>query len=153
MAKIAKKFALESGVRIQFENGKTLEAELSKLSDLMIRRLAVHGLSQKLGDSYSGAESIGEAVKSATAVWTTIQNDRWSEGRSSDGGILAEAIARIKGISVDKVAETLADLDDDQKAGLRKNAKVKAMIDLIKGERAKAKLEGSDDEDDLPDFE
>ena len=48
-----------TGVRFTFDNGETFPADLHALPEAMIYRLAVHGLSQKLGDSYAGAKGKG----------------------------------------------------------------------------------------------
>lgn len=149
MAKIASKSKSASAVTFSFEDKakSTIVASLAELPDSMITELALHGLSQKIGDSYSGVKVVSEALASAKAVWENLKKGQFNS-HSSGSGILAEAVARIKGISIEEAQEAIAQLDEEAEDKLRKNDRVKAVVTVIRGERAAGKL-GSSDEDGL----
>jgi hypothetical protein len=150
MAKIATKVKSVQGVEFRFEDkSKTvLACQLDELNEDIVRELAVHGLAQKVGDAYSGADNPTEAIAAAREVWGNLTRGVFNGRSSGTGGIVAEAVARIKGISVEDAAAAIGGLDEDALDALKKNARVKAMIAVIKGERAAAKA-GADGDDDL----
>jgi predicted HAD superfamily phosphohydrolase len=140
-----------TGVRFTFANDTVLLADLGTLSPDMVKMLAVHGLSQKLGDSYASSETVAEAIESATGTMKNLQDGNFNARVQGSGGILAEAVARLKGIPVEQAQEMLAALDEEARLEIAKKPQVKATIDVIKGEKAIAKLDGLDDvEFDLP---
>lgn len=123
------------------------------------KHLAVHSVNAKVGDS--AADPKEPAMAAMTTTWDQLVAGEWSSrGEGGAGGtritVLAEAIAQVKGLDVAEVAARLADLDDETKKGLRKNAKVKAAIASIQAARAKVKAktagkeaEGAEDDFDL----
>lgn len=141
MAKVASKVKSAAGVTFTFadKKGTQLECAIAGLNAEMVQQLAIHGLAQKVGDSYAGADSVEEAIANATEVWKNLQAGNFNVRSSGTGGILAEALARIKGMSVDEVSAALSEMDEDGIDKLKKNAKVKAVIAVIRGERAAAK--------------
>jgi len=58
----------------------------------------------------------------------------------SGSAILAEAVARVKGISVDEAEAWLDGLSEEQTETVNANSAVKATLVIIRGERAQAKL-------------
>lgn len=108
--------------------------------------LALHGLSQKLGDSYASAK--GEVVKAKelfSAVIAQLTSGEWraarGEGEAKPRSTeLVEALARIKNLAVADVAKALAAYDKDKLKTLRSNGRVKAVIAVIRAEKAQAKL-------------
>ena len=146
MAKVAKKSTGETSVTFGFVNGKKLVCDISELSDDIIKRLAVHGLSQKVGDSYAGAESVDQAVANATETWNNLVSDLWAVGRQT-GGKLAQALATIAGVTLEEAIKTLAEMDDEKKKELRKHPKIKA--EIAKMDLAAAQAQDTGKEDDL----
>lgn len=139
--KIAKKSKLDNGVRFTFADDKTVLAfDLKDLSKDMVRQLAIHGLSQKLGDSYASLDTVGESVKVVESVWANLKAGNFNARVMGSGGIYAEAIARIKGISLEAAQEAWAGLDEEAQDKLRKNERVKAMAAVIRGEKAAGKV-------------
>ena len=63
MAKIANKIVGEEAVTFEFANGEQVVARLDALTPEMVKRLAIHGLSQKMGDSYARAAGAGDAIE------------------------------------------------------------------------------------------
>lgn len=141
---IAKKDVHEdmTGVTINFTDGTPLTVNLSDLPDEMLTHLALHGLSQKLGDSYSGEQDVAAARALATAVFDRLKEGNWKAVREGGGGgrisDLAQALANVTGQSLEDCVTKLADMEKDQKAGLRKHAKIKAELAKIAAERAQA---------------
>lgn len=148
MKKIANKTTDKSGVDFQFVNGKKLVCRLDELPEEIVKRLAVHGLAQKIGDSYAGVQGAVEiACLNANDVWESLKNGDWNVGRSGTGGVIAEAIARVTGRTVEECRDMLAALDDDAKAKLRKQKKVASAMADITAERAKKKADNATEDD------
>jgi hypothetical protein len=149
MAKVAKKVKSAVGVSFMFEDAKktTLALALSELSQEMIVELAIHGLSQKVGDSYASSETVAEAIESAKDVWANLKAGRFNSAGGGLGGLLVEAIARLKKITIAEAAERLGGATEEQVEVIKKNSAVKNMMTVIRGERAVAKA--SDVDDDL----
>lgn len=102
----------------------------------------LHGLKQKLADSYSGSVTVREAREAFQGVLDALLAGQWNAGRSSSGGIWVEALAKAAGVSVDEAREKWNSLDEDTQKDVKKNAGVKAAKAEIELERAKAKAKG-----------
>ncbi len=73
-------------------DGKTFVAELSKLPQPMIHRLALHGIAQKLGDTYADGDN---PIAGVTAAFQSLLSGEWSQ-RGEAGprdSIFLEALA------------------------------------------------------------
>ena len=149
--KIASKVKSAIGVTFAFVDkaNTKLECNLTELSPEMVQTLAIHGLTQKVGDSYSSVETAGEGLESAKRVWESLKQGIFNARGVGVSSILAEAIARIKNITVDEATAALGQMEEDNLDKLKANPKVKAMITVIRGERAAAKTFEGDDELDL----
>ena len=98
----------------------------------------MHGLSQKLGDSYAGCEA-DEAFEKANGVATDLLAGNWSTRVAASGPRttqLAEALAAATGKSVEEAATVLEQMDDDQKKDLRKHPQIKVELAKIKAANA-----------------
>ncbi len=141
-------------VSFVFGEGEAAETVVASLSDLpqeIIVQLALHGLSQKGGDSYAGA-------KAATAE-LDIEPEAWAKGqvesvleqlragnwavRTGGGGAqvtdLARAIAEATGEAVESCVERVAESDKETKAALRKHPEIAPILARMRRERAEAK--------------
>lgn len=147
MAKFTKSYNVESGVFTgTHESGEVVEVSLDSLPASIVRQLALHGLSQKIGDSISGKDVVGEvAVATVNAVITNLTEGRFnlSGGGNGSGGIVVEAIARLMNKPLEDAAAFWTGQDDLTQAQLRKHADIKAMVNVIKGERAAAQVQSS----------
>ena len=160
MAKIAKKTTVCDGVtgqvNFEFVDGTTISANLNDLPEGMVIRLAVHGLAQKLGDSYAGATSIKEAQNNVTELSAALVNGDWTiKGeRTSTGGIWAEALAKVTGQPLDVCAEKLRGMDDAELKAIKAHPQVKTAKAEIDLERAKEKAKRASTEEgpDLSDL-
>jgi hypothetical protein len=134
MAKIAKKDKTENGVTFQFIDGESVEVSFKELSADIIHNLAIHGLSQKLGDSYASAESVDEARASLIAVWENLKSGEWN-AKVSRGGKIVEAMVRATGETYDRCLEAFQKLDEAAKKELRKRPQIKLAMAEIEMER------------------
>lgn len=117
MGQIKKSVDMEAGcVVINFED-QVEKYKLNDLSEVMIKRLALHGLSQKLGDSYANASADGSDPRErANGVWDNLSNNEWGTER---GGGLEEKLAE-----AEKSLEAYDKMSDEEKrlvAGLGMN--------------------------------
>lgn len=148
--KVASKTKLDNGISIEFaDKGKTVGAfNLKELSADMVKQLAIHGLSQKLGDSYASlGGDIPAAINAVQGVWENLKKGLFVSRSASGGGLFVEAISRIKKVSIEQAGEMIAKLDEDNIETLKANPQVKAMMTVIRGERAATRAQGEDDLD------
>lgn len=69
-------------VAFAFES-ETVEFRLADLSEEMVKRLALHGLSQKLGDSYADSTKVTDPQSAASVVWENLLEGSWGRERAS----------------------------------------------------------------------
>lgn len=145
MAKKATKTIDGDVITIRFEEtNEELQCNINDIPAEIISRLAMHGLSQKLGDSYAGADA-GESFARANAVAGDLKDGNWSTRVAASGPRttqLAEALAAATGKSLEEAASKLETLDDDAKKGLRAHPQIKvelAKIKAVKAQEAAAK--------------
>ena len=152
--KMAKKITDEAAGKITFEfsDGRTLSIAVSELTPEMATRAAMHGLSQKGGDSYAGAESVDEAYDACESTLAALRgpNGTWSTRTVGEGGargtMLVEALYRAtkhEGKTMDDCEQLVADMSDEQKKGIRNIPAIKAQLDAIAAERAMERAEKS----------
>jgi hypothetical protein len=140
--KVTKSIAEDnSGVGFTFADGSVLTANLSELSDEMRTQLALHGLSQKIGDSYAG-EDAENCETIAGKVWEQLVEGNWSVRTGGGAGPrisqLAEALSRATEESVQDCVAKIADMDDETKKSVRSHPTIKAHLAQIKLEKAEA---------------
>lgn len=155
-ATIAKKVIHEdlSGVTIEFTDGSTLTTRLDELSPEIVTQLALHGLTQKKGDSYAGEQDVTVARGKAQAVKDRLVAGDWKAVREGGGGgrisDLAQALAEITGRTVEEAVTIIEGMEKADKAGLRKHPKVKVKLRQLELARAEAAAEKAGDDVDLP---
>jgi hypothetical protein len=131
-------------VTIEFENGEKRSLALSELNEATIVRAALHGLSQKMGDSYAGAKDepdpVAFSIASVDDVRKALLNGDWRAATTGTGGSrvsdLAKAVAQVTGKPLEEVVETLAEMSDEQKKPIKDNPHVKAALAQIKAAAA-----------------
>jgi len=133
--------------QIDFDNGETVVSEVDPTSPTGLAALG-HGLSQKLGDSASGAENTNDAFESVLEVAARIAQGEWNKNRSTGDGTsakgaseLVEAMVIVLGKDKETVRAILAQLKQADKMGLRKTPKVAAAIERIRASRGPSKAE------------
>lgn len=129
----------------RFAAGGDFVASLADINPDITRRLTLHGLKQKLADSYAGdVESPEFEVRD---LYGELARGQWSTRAPGEPRItlLAEAIATLRpkdGVKhedrVQQAMSWLQDATEEQRAVLRKDLQVKAAIASIQDKRAKA---------------
>ena len=132
-----------SGVTIKFLEGESVTLLLEDIPEETIKRLALHGASQKLGDSYSGEDDIEVARARALGVANRLKQGDWKAVREGSGGSrisdLARALAAITGNTVEQSVAVIEDMDKAKRAGLRRHPKIAAELARMAAERAQEK--------------
>ena len=132
-------------VTFTFDDETSEVFELGKVSPEIRIHLALHGASQKGGDSYAGASSADDPMEYAKAACrdtiAQLYAGDWRVTAAAGPRItdLATAVARVTGKDLEEVVEVLEGLDEAQKKALRKRPQVAAMLAMISQEKATAK--------------
>lgn len=140
----------EGVVTFAFGNGTTLEFDTRKCNEEIRFMLLCHGASQKIGDAAAGAKGDYNAgISSCKDVISTLLSGQWSGEREGGPRLadLAEAIARIKNVALEKARAAVEKASDDDRKKWRSNTQVKAVMAQITAEKAQAALAASAEED------
>lgn len=144
MATIKKAVVTINGRSLSFETATNVfELHADDLDSALQTRALMHGLKQKIADTYAGLKTDHEIDEAIRGCMNALLAGTWNAGRSSLGGIWVEALAKAAGVSIDEAAETWNGLGDDAKKDLKKNPAVKQAKAQIELDRAKAEAEGS----------
>lgn len=128
--------------------GEKITFDLSQVNEETLVRLALHGASQKIGDSYAGAKESGTdpVAYAKEAINDTIRQlyeGKWSVTRTGSGAprvtILVQAFASVKGISLEEAQDVIGGLNDEEKKVVSANKKVAAKIAALRAEAAAEK--------------
>lgn len=144
MAKKTEKTISGDVITIKFlETQEELSVDINDIPAEVISRLAMHGLSQKLGDSYAGADG-SECFARANGVAGDLKDGNWSTRVAASGPRttqLAEALAAATGKTLEEAAAKLETLDEDEKKGLRAHPQIKVELAKIKATKAQEAAE------------
>lgn len=128
---------------IVFADGDESEVALESLPAEIVSMLALHGLSQKLGDSYASVKGdVKEAKQRYEAVLRQLQAGEWKKAREGGGEgsakvtELAQAIARFRNAPIEKANAAVAGASPEQKKAWQGNPNIKALIATIRAEKA-----------------
>lgn len=131
----------------------TISVKLDEFSPQIQTNLALHGLAQKLGDSFASAGGEVETAKELFfATLETLRSGEWAKAREGDGTRLNElidAIARIKGVAVEKAQAAVAKATEEQLKNWKNAKAVKAVIAEMRAEKARAKADEGESADPL----
>ena len=145
--KIATKTDAGSSAIFTFANGEVVTCDVETLPHDMLIQLAVHGMKQKGGDSYAGADEKGLSVADCAAgvreIWAGLQKGVWSQAGGSGVNINAEALARVTGEDIADCVRIIAGMDKAAIKELVKRPDMKAAILAIKVERAAARADAA----------
>ena len=148
MAKLASKTVSTEEVKVvlTFSNGTVLSLGVNEVNDAMRERLALHGLSQKMGDALAGEDDVNVAIAKVEAITDRLRNGEWAgSGGGSAGGDLALALSNLLGKELPEVLQQLATKTDDQLKEIKKSPHVKLELSKIKQARLEAKAAESGD--------
>lgn len=106
-----------------FANGAVRTAALEEFKESIQVAFALHGVSQKLGDCYASADTAFDAVEAWDALNGQLLNGDWEKptregGGANDGGMLAQAVAKVLGCSVVDAAATLKAMEPKERKAL-----------------------------------
>jgi hypothetical protein len=135
---------------LEFANGQRLCIDVCDLSTTISQQALVHGLKQKLVDAAAisrnaitgQSATVYDKYEAVRAVYDRLLAGDWNaprEGGGLTGGLLLKALVRMYDgrKTVEQLTEFLAGKTDPEKAALKKNAKIAAIIVEIQSERAK----------------
>lgn len=126
-------------VRFVLGNGVEVRACLDDFSEQMIERLALHGLSQKVGDSTSSLSKERDfhgAFGNMQGVVDNLMNDLWSARAGSGTSDLVAAIAKLQGIELEEAQAAVDKATEEQIAAFKKHPAIVAEIKRAQAERA-----------------
>ena len=141
-------------VTFTFVNGESVVCKLADVPTEMQTRLALHGMSQKIGDSFagvaketkeSGGDVAGNAIAAAKSELAKLVKGAWAE-RSSSGSVkyvdLIEPLLHMakkanKPTTREKLIANLADKKPSELSAIRQNGDyITAMAELAKGRKS-----------------
>ena len=137
---------------LTFSHGESLTIKPADLSPTIVAQAIMHGLKQKLVDAAAisrnpetgRAASVADKFDAVKEVYDRLLAGEWNKRREggaggSAGGLLFRALCRMYAgkKDADAIREFLEAKTDAEKAALRKNAKVAAIIEEIRAESAK----------------
>jgi len=134
----------EDRVTFGLANGLKVEVKLADLNEEILRRCALHGISQKVGDaaaSFSKEKRYGDAFAAMTDVADMLAEGKWSAGTGGGTSDLVEALSRLKGVDRETVRALVKRASEEKVKEWLGNKAVKTAILEIKLERAKAGTE------------
>lgn len=132
----------QGSVTFTFASGQELEIRLDELDAKIVKRLALHGLVQKGGDSYAGEKDVNAAYEAVQKVYDQLKAGEWrSGGAAGEGkpriGELAHAIAKVMGKPVEEVVAIVQAADDAKRKSWRQVPAVQAAIADIRAAKAR----------------
>lgn len=134
---------LPNGLMLTFSNGKELRLLASDLSPTIVAQAIVHGLKQKLVDAAAisrnpetgRAASVEDKFAAVNEVYERLLAGEWNkrrEGESASGGLLLRALVEYTGKDAETLKPWLDAKTDAERAALRKNPKVAAIIATLR---------------------
>lgn len=126
-----------------FGNGEVVRGNVNEFSDDQKTNLMMHGLMQKIGDSYASAKGdfvIG--IAAAMKVVDQLLNDQWVASKASSGeakprsGELACAIANLKKLDLATVTAAVDKASDEQRKAWRKHPAIAAEVARLRAVKA-----------------
>lgn len=132
-------------IQFTFEDNTVQTIDVNTLNDATKFRAMVHGVSQKIGDSYAGAKAeenpLAFAKAAAQETIAQVLRGDWRAARESGPRVtdLAVAASRVAGQTLEAAIEWLGTLDETQTKEFRNKPKIKAALAQIGAEKAIAK--------------
>ena len=126
-------------VRFVLGNGIEVRACLDDFEPGIVERLALHGLSQKIGDSTSSMSKDRDfhgAFGAMQGVADNLANGLWSSRAGSGTSDLVAAIARLQGVELEVAQAAVDKATEEQIAAFKKHPAINAEIKRAQAERA-----------------
>jgi len=126
-------------VRFAWADGTTDTFAIGDVPEHIAKRLAIHGLTQKLADAHAGIGDVAAARAATRAVWETLAAGDWSKRPAATGdSLLAAAVARVKGTDIAAATDAVARLSADRRKALARHPAIRAAMAAIRAERLAA---------------
>lgn len=135
-------FILGNGVRVEFD--------LGKCTPEMVRKLALHGASQKIGDSTSGfskERDFHSAFGKMQGIADNLYDGVWSDRSGGGTADLVKALAELQDASLEEVQSVVDRMTEEQLSEVKGNKQIKAKIAEYVASRAKESAKTSQAED------
>jgi hypothetical protein len=142
---IAKKSIAEKTITFSWADETVTSVDTSLFNAEVQEHARLHGFSQKLGDSYSGAKDIAEAKERLDATFQALTEGDWNRKGIATGGLWVAAIAKAVGKSLEETLEKWNAMDEDTRKAVCKHPDVILARKEIELARAQAKAKGADD--------
>ena len=131
----------EGSVRLDFVNGET---RTYKLVPELLMKFALHGAEQKLGDEIAGVEDVEDAIEAIDELIIRLEKGEWAIKRATGNGlagasILVRALVELTGKHVAVIRESLASKTQEEKMALRRNGKLRPIIEKLEALKASRK--------------
>lgn len=129
-------------IQFTFEDGRSLSIDANALAEKIKFRALVHGLSQKVGDSYAGAKAEADPVafsyEAAKGTIEQILAGDWKAAREGGPRVtdLAKACAIVTGQTLEEAVAFVGQLDEDATKALRKKPKIAAALAKMAADKA-----------------
>ena len=134
-----------NGLILSFSNGQSLTLSAASLTHDIIAEALVHGLKQKLVDAAAIARNpdtgrsatVADKFDAVREVYDRLLLGQWNkvrDGNGATGGLLLRALMQHTGKDRADIAIFLASKTDEQRAALRRNPKIAAIIVTLKPE-------------------
>ena len=132
-------------VVVTFDNGTSVRLPLAALSPEILNEALAHGLSQKLGDSYSGAkgDTAWAQAQCEATVESLVAGDWNRRGAGGDVDLASALIALFPDREPDEVREKVSAMSPDDRSAMSRQPSVKAELARIRAERLATKAEGT----------
>ena len=131
-------------VKCVLGNGVCVELGLDELKPEIVTRLALHGLSQKLGDSAASFSKEGDFHGAFGAMQGTADNllqGVWVAKGSGGTSDLAQAIAELQDIEIEEAEAAIARMDEDTLKEFKNHPEIKLKITEIQKARLAARVD------------
>lgn len=123
-----------------FRNGQLHTVLRKDLKDEIIEDLIAHGVEQKVGDAAAGEKDVGDMYLAVESVADRLREGEWAAKREGGGfsgtSVLLEALVRAYGRTVDQAKAFLKTKTPEQKLAMRRDARLKSVVEQIESERA-----------------
>jgi hypothetical protein len=128
-------------VRMDFLNGET---RTYRIVPELLLKFAAHGAEQKLGDETAGIEDVADMIEAIDALRIRLEKGEWNVTREKSAGgasasgssILVRALVELSGKPIESIRELLASKTHEEKLALRRNAKLRPIVERMEAEKA-----------------
>lgn len=134
------------------DGGSPLVCDMSKLPPHIVARLALHGLNQKVGDSFAGPDT--DARHEASSTFSELVAGQWTmrgTGEPKAPTLLTEAVMTVVNrqrgalqppqapVTIEQTRAFLEEMSDEDRKAMKSEPAVAAEIAKITAERARDK--------------